>query len=651
MPLLPIASSRVSEPLKNQRLLSQLNADQLAIQRQQDQLSTGKRVVRVSDDPAAAGRAIILQRGIGRVEQLSRNATATESFYTATDAALGRVDAALTEARGATVEAAQNILSSDERNALAATIRGALESAVAAGNSLFRDHQILGGYLETQDPLRIETSGIVFSGNDAVGKTKIGGGDVIPIGVNGSEALGLAETVLLGSPLESSLARSSRLEDLRDGKGVRPGLIRISDGGNFVDVNLREASTIGDIEDILEAVDLNGRSLTLDISADGITLRYTDGAPGTLAVADATGEYLAQDLSISNPLGINPPPLIANGLRPSVTEATPLSKLNGGAGIDVSAGLQIKQGSQVITVDLSDTNTVADVLVAINRSGADVRAEIDEVSGGIKIRALRSGVDYSIGENGGLAATALGIRSATGATRLSELRYGIGPVLNDFGPDFSIIRPDGVQLDVELTGAETIDDVLNLIRNHPQNQDTRRVIPGLNPVGNGIELVAPPGAQPLVIRRVGASNAAEALGFLAKNQAEVSGTTIGPVAVLSGGDYVPKEAGGTIDTLTRLEAAVREGDLSEIARLQTRLDNDFDRSSRIRGRVGVWSQNLDVLKSAADDQAIALKSQLSTEVDADLATVISQLQQRQTSLEASLKLIGQTARLSLLDFL
>ena len=88
--------------------------------------------------------------------------------------------------------------------------------------------------------------------------------------------------------------------------------------------------------------------------------------------------------------------------------------------------------------------------------------------------ALRSGVDYSIGENGGLAATALGIRSATGATRLSELRYGIGPVLNDFGPDFSIIRPIGVQLDVELTGAETIDDVLNLIRNHPQNQDRPR---------------------------------------------------------------------------------------------------------------------------------------------------------------------------------
>lgn len=85
MPILPVAMSRVSEPLKNTRLLSQLNADQLAIQRQYDQLITGQRVSRISDDPAAAGRAIILQRGISRGEQLSRNAGVTDSFYTATD--------------------------------------------------------------------------------------------------------------------------------------------------------------------------------------------------------------------------------------------------------------------------------------------------------------------------------------------------------------------------------------------------------------------------------------------------------------------------------------------------------------------------------------------------------------------------------------
>ena len=58
MPVLPVTTVRTSWPLSNQRLLFQLNADQIALQRQHDHLSTGKRVLRLSDDPAAASRAM-----------------------------------------------------------------------------------------------------------------------------------------------------------------------------------------------------------------------------------------------------------------------------------------------------------------------------------------------------------------------------------------------------------------------------------------------------------------------------------------------------------------------------------------------------------------------------------------------------------------
>ncbi len=651
MALLPISTTRVSEPLKNQRLLFQLNNDQLAIQNQYDQLSSGKRVTRVSDDPAAAGRAIILQRGISRVEQLSRNASVTESFYTATDNALGNLDDALIEARGATVQGAQNVLSDDERSAIAITIRRSLEAAVAAGNSIFRDHQLVGGVLQNQEALRYDQADIVFSGNNAVARTNVGGGDLIPVGVSGNEALGLAEKFFEGGSLNAGLDRNSRLIDLRNGQGVRAGLIRVSDSGNFVDVDLRSASTLGDIVDVLGAVSLNGRSLAVTIQPDGITVDFADGAPGTLAIEDAAGESLAADLSIRNPLGLVAPPLVANGLSPLVTEATLLTKLNGGAGLDVSAGLQISVDAKTYTVDLSAAKTVGDVLIAINRSGADVRAELNGKTGGIAVRALRSGVNYSIGENGGTAATALGIRTATGSTKLSDLDHGRGVVLNEFGPEFSIVRPDGAQLDFNLEGAETVDDILNLIRNHPLNLDTLRVIPSLNSVGNGIQLLGPPGANPITVNRGSVSNAAELLGLVGKDQSQAVGVTSGPFAILNGSDFLPKEAGGTIDTLLRLENAVREGDIPELERLQKLLDIEIDRSTRVRGRVGVWSQNVQSLKDTADDQAVALKGELSTEVDADLATVISELQQRQTSLEASLKLIGQTARLSLLDFL
>ena len=103
--------------------------------------------------------------------------------------------------------------------------------------------------------------------------------------------------------------------------------------------------------------------------------------------------------------------------------------------------------------------------------------------------------------------------------------------------------------------------------------------------------------------------------------------------------------------MLRLERAIRDQDISEIGRLQEQLDTDLDTSSRTRGRVGVWSASLDDLRIAVEEESVLLQSQLSEEVDADLASVISELQARQAGLEASLRFVGQTANLTVLNFL
>jgi flagellar hook-associated protein 3 FlgL len=166
MPLLPVNTTRTSTPLTNQRLLFQLNNDQLALQRQYDQLSTGQRVLRLSDDPAAAGRAIQLNRGIDRSTQLIRNTNSTANFYQGADTALARVDSALIQARGAAVEGAQGVISDDERAALATTIQESIDSVFAAGNNVFRDHQLLGGFLNTDSAFVYDGNDIVFQGSD-----------------------------------------------------------------------------------------------------------------------------------------------------------------------------------------------------------------------------------------------------------------------------------------------------------------------------------------------------------------------------------------------------------------------------------------------------------------------------------------------------
>lgn len=651
MALLPVSTNRVSTPLNSQRLLHQLQSDQLAIQRYYDQLSTGRRVLRLSDDPAAAAKAITLQREIANTEQLGRNATATEAYHRSTDSALARINDALTQARGVAVEAAQGVLSDDEREALAITVRQALDSVVTSGNAMFTEHPLLGGILHGKAAIESGDGTVRFNGSDAVGKTTVGGGTPTLLTVSGQEAIGVAAPFLEGKPLDAAMTADTRLVDLRGGRGVIPGSIELTGSGESVQLDLQDAATIGDVADMLRDVTLDGRSLSVILGADTIRVQYDDGLTGTLMVTDLPGSQLARDLRIENPDGLQPPPIIGDGLAPRVTRSTPLSELNGGAGIDLSDGIVIDRGGERVTIDFSGVQTVGDVLIRINRSGADVRAELDPHSDRLLVRGLVSGVDYSIGENGGSAATSLGIRSASADVFLSDLGGGRGIRHHASGPDLVITRPDGTPLEVELEDAETIQDVIDKIRNHPNNQDAARVQVALNAVGNGLQLTAPPDAEPIRVTQRGASDAGIRLGLIPPGQQAGTGETVGGVARLSGTDFHPRDAGGAIDTLLRLERAVREGDLPEIGRLQSRLDTDLDQSSRTRGRVGVWSRTVRELKTAVEDENVLLQAQASEAMDADMASVISNLTARQTALEASMRFVGQTANLTVLNFL
>ena len=651
MPVLPVTTVRTSFPLSNQRLLFQLNADQVELQKQYDQLSTGKRVLRLSDDPAAASRAIGLHRGIDHATQISRNAASSLNFYQSTDTSLSRVDNALIEARSVATQSAQNVISDDERAAFATTIDETINIVFASGNAMYRDHQLLGGFLNSQDAFSRIGDKILYHGAEAIARTDLGAGETSALNLNANQALGALAVFFEGEQLQAGVNSDTRLVDMRNGEGITPGLMRVSGGGDWYDLDLSAATTMGDVVTLISGTDVDGRTLAASLTTDGIRVEYADGLGGTLALADAEGSEMADQLTILNPAGLNPPPLIGSGISPAVTEHTKISDLDSGDGIDISDGIQVIQDDEVFVVDLSAAETVSDVLIAINRSGADIRAELKGDEGRIQLRSMKSGSDYAVGENGGDAATLLGIRTATEQTLLSDLGSGQGIALNPNSAEISILRPDGVQLDLNLEGATTVGDVINLIRDHPLNQDTARVLVDLNAFGNGIQLTAPPNTEPLTIRRIGSSNAGLRLGWLGEDGADNVGSVIGPVDTIIGSDFNTRDAGGTLDTLLRLREAVSTGDIPEISRLQATLDLDLDRASRARGRVGVWSRNAQQLSEVAENRLISMKSQLSDETDADIATVVSDMSQRQLALEASMRLIGKTSQMTVLNFL
>ncbi len=200
--------------------------------------------------------------------------------------------------------------------------------------------------------------------------------------------------------------------------------------------------------------------------------------------------------------------------------ARAVTALGSGEDLDLSSGLQIVNGKQTHTIDVSTAVTVEDFLNTLNGSSASVLAEINTSGDGIRIRSRLSGADFSIGENGGNTASQLGVRSLTEDSFLAQMNYGQG-VTQIAGTDFTIRRNDGVTFDIDIAGAETLGDVIEMINTHPANTGSP-VVARMATFGNGIELVDdnPTGGGTLAVIKTFGSDAAIDLGLVVRGQTE-----------------------------------------------------------------------------------------------------------------------------------
>jgi flagellar hook-associated protein 3 FlgL len=164
-------------------------------------------------------------------------------------------------------------------------------------------------------------------------------------------------------------------------------------------------------------------------------------------------------------------------------------------------------------------------------------------------------------------------------------------------------------------------------------------------------LTAPTGLQEIQVTNAGGSQAATGLGLVPAGADQATGTPVGSDSVITGFDVSGVEVEGVFTTLIRLQDAIRSGNNSEMQRLVAAIDDDMQRVSFSRGVVGTRQQNIVDLQTHVEDQQIQLKDVESTEIEADLASVISELSGRQAAMEASLRLMGTSSQLSLFDFI
>jgi flagellar hook-associated protein 2 len=325
----------------------------------------------------------------------------------------------------------------------------------------------------------VTTQQLVTQGYADFNSSKIGAG-TITIGQGGGELTAL-----------------NPLSHLNGGAGVHRGIFRITDRSGASAVI--DISSAVNLQDVIKKI-----NTTLDVQVhakldgDKIVLEDVSGkTTSNLIVQDLADGSAAADLGIVANVAGN---TITGTDINSLGRDTALAQLNDGRGVGtLGAGTDftIRVGGSDVNVSLATAKTVGDAIDAINTAGTGkVKAELVAGGNGIKLTDLTGGGSIQVtSATGSTAAKDLGIegtsasstmsgsplQSSLGTLLLSSLNGGTGITLGTISIQD---RASGGAVDVDLSGAKTVQDVLDAINNASGLQ----VKASLNSSASGIQI-------------------------------------------------------------------------------------------------------------------------------------------------------------------
>ncbi|WP_324668259.1 flagellar hook-associated protein FlgL [Geochorda subterranea] len=238
---------RISSRQIVDNVLINLHRNYARLDRLQTRLSSGKRVMLPSDDPAGAATATRLRAFVLDNEQYLKNAQAALGWLTATDSALQDVVSVLHRARELTINAARGDLPGDAREALASEFDQLIRHLVQVANTTHGGRYIFGGTQTEQAPY-VSTDDVdgyvdtvTFYGNDQEMIYEIGPGVRQAVSVSGATVFDHGSGGGSGPPVTVATGLFSTLITIRQ---------HISDG----EVDQLSGQDLADLDQALDHV-------------------------------------------------------------------------------------------------------------------------------------------------------------------------------------------------------------------------------------------------------------------------------------------------------------------------------------------------------------------------------------------------------------
>jgi flagellar hook-associated protein 3 FlgL len=207
-------SIRVNPNLSGE-LIAGINNNQQAVNVDLQELSTGKAVNSLGDNPAAAAALVGSDAQSAQLDQFQSNTSSVQGLLQVGDSTMSSVVNLMTKAISLGVEGANGTLSTSDRQAIASQMSGILQQMVGLANTTYQGNYIFAG-TETQtvpftlDPMT--TDGVAYNGNTGVNSVQLSTGQTLAINVPGSQLFQNASGDVFG-------ALSQMISALQSGTG------------------------------------------------------------------------------------------------------------------------------------------------------------------------------------------------------------------------------------------------------------------------------------------------------------------------------------------------------------------------------------------------------------------------------------------------
>lgn len=657
-PFVSSTFSRVTGDLSRSVILGNLSRNERLLLDAQEQISTGRRINRPSDDPVGTNVALDYEQAVARRAQFDKTIDAHATRVERTDSALQQMKDLLDRARVLALQQANASSTTETRQGASVEVGQLLQDAVNLGNTKVEGRFIFGGNRTDVAPFAFVDGAVVYQGDEGQQSALVAEGLALAINLTGAQAFGALSSEIKGIvDLDPGVIGSTRLSVVNRGAGVRLGSLLIGDGISTPQVvDLTGSDTLQNVIDKINAV-TGSTGVTASVSpappfGTGNGIRLSTGS-GLVTVDEVGDGRTAHDLGIfTGSVGAPAPPPGFEGsdLDPILTPQTTLAELFDAAGGLDPTGIRITNAlpgtaGTPVDVSLAGATTIEDVLNRINTAGAFVEARINADGTGIDVVSRLNGGRLKIDDTpGGTTATQLGIRYTLPIARLEDLNNGLGVDTSIPGDDVEFTLSDGSTIRVDISGAQTVQDVLNLINTDPEN-GSGFLTATVDPI-TGDRLVLTDtsgGAGAFSARSLNGSRAAENLQIdVPAVGGTITGDSLQPAGV---------QATSIFTALIRLRDALAQDDPLQLASATRQLDAPQETIQDALSIAGSRASRLEATKNRNAEEKVQFENLLSGVRDADIAEVATRLQLQETTLQAALAAAGRILQTTLFNFL